>query len=61
MTQSKLKLVKNTANEGVSLAVHRKGVNIGVLNHAPKQGQSQQHKVPLKVSDLKFVITFFLL
>jgi len=35
-TQSKLKLVKNSHNTGVSLAVQQKGVNIGVMKHAPK-------------------------
>lgn len=35
-TQSKLKLVKNSNNPGVSLAVQQKGVNIGVMKHAPK-------------------------
>lgn len=42
MTQSKLKLVKNTANNGVSLAVQKKGVNIGVLQHSPKAQPQQQ-------------------
>lgn len=41
MTQSKLKLVKNPAGEGVSLAVQRKGVPIGLLHHAPKGSGAQ--------------------
>ncbi|KAJ8953861.1 hypothetical protein NQ314_007201, partial [Rhamnusium bicolor] len=55
-TQSKLKLVKNSDNEGVSLAVQKKGVNLGVLKHTPKHPQ-QQVKTPLKatVTAIKFV------
>lgn len=65
MTQSKLKLVKNNDNEGVSLAVQKKGVSLGVLKHgpkhaspspspqpqnSPKQQQSQQLKQALKAT-----------
>lgn len=65
MTQSKLKLVKNNDNEGVSLAVQKKGINVGVLKHAPKNAphspspqpevspkpqQSQQLKQVLKAA-----------
>nr|CAI5865175.1 unnamed protein product [Callosobruchus analis] len=39
LMQSKLKLVKNVDDHGVSLAVQKKGVNLGVLKHAPKHGQ----------------------
>lgn len=42
MSQSKLQLVKNTSNDGVSLAIQRKGVNIGVLQHQPKQSDSNK-------------------
>lgn len=44
LTQSKLKLVNNTANNGVSLAVQKKGVNIGVLQHSPKSQPQQTEK-----------------
>ncbi|KRT83205.1 PHD finger motif containing protein [Oryctes borbonicus] len=40
MSQSKLQLIKNSSNDGVSLAIQRKEVNIGVLQHQPK------HQVP---------------
>lgn len=50
MSQSKLQLVKNIDNEGVSLAVQRKGVNVGVLQHAPKQQHMNLPKIPKKVS-----------
>ncbi|XP_025831457.1 uncharacterized protein LOC108740585 [Agrilus planipennis] len=42
LSQSKLKLVRNVSNEGVSLAIQRRGVNIGLLNHSPKAQQNQQ-------------------
>ncbi|XP_018574106.1 death-inducer obliterator 1-like isoform X2 [Anoplophora glabripennis] len=48
-TQSRLKLVKNTDNEGVSLAVQKKGVSLGILKHSPKPPQ-QQLKPPLKAT-----------
>lgn len=62
MTQSKLKLVKNNDNEGVSLAIQKKGgANVGVLKHAPKHSpspspqpspkpQNQQQKQSLKAA-----------
>ncbi|KAJ8975229.1 hypothetical protein NQ317_014658 [Molorchus minor] len=49
LTQSKLKLVKNTDDEGVSLALQKKGVNVGVLKHLPKQALPQT-KPPLKAT-----------
>ncbi|KAI4464945.1 transcription factor s-ii zinc finger domain-containing protein [Holotrichia oblita] len=56
MSQSKLQLVKNTSNDGVSLAIQRKGVNIGILHHQPKHQQqidsSKQHK---KFTGLKII------
>lgn len=54
LTQSKLKLVKNTTNDGVSLAVQKKGVNVGVLQHAPK---SQQQHADKKQQQVKQVTT----
>ncbi|XP_044750195.1 death-inducer obliterator 1 isoform X2 [Coccinella septempunctata] len=36
LTQSKLKLVKNTEDQGVSLEVRKKGVKVGALKHLPK-------------------------
>lgn len=48
-TQSKLKLVKNTDNEGVSLAVQKKGISLGILKHSPKTVH-QQLKPPLKAT-----------
>ncbi|XP_017775816.1 PREDICTED: death-inducer obliterator 1-like [Nicrophorus vespilloides] len=60
-TQSKLRLVKNTSNEGVSLAIHKKGVNIGVLQHSPKEPQEilnskQTPKKPgLNITGLKII------
>ncbi|XP_066147349.1 death-inducer obliterator 1 isoform X2 [Euwallacea fornicatus] len=36
LTQSKLKLVKNSNNDGVSVAVQQRGVNVGIMAHAPK-------------------------
>ncbi|CAG9824961.1 unnamed protein product [Phaedon cochleariae] len=71
LTQSKLKLVKNVHDEGVSLAVHKKGgVNVGVLKHAPlkhapKSGGGaeatppKQQGTPLKqhATPLKGVVT----
>nr|CAH7749396.1 unnamed protein product [Callosobruchus chinensis] len=44
MMQSKLKLVKNVNDHGVSLAVQKKGVNLGVLKHAPKHAQPAQQE-----------------
>ncbi|KAK9744164.1 Transcription factor S-II (TFIIS), central domain [Popillia japonica] len=56
MSQSKLQLVKNTSNDGVSLAIQRKGVNIGILHHQPKNQQqidsTKQHK---KITGLKII------
>ncbi|XP_076253902.1 protein partner of snf isoform X1 [Rhynchophorus ferrugineus] len=56
LTQSKLKVIKNPNNEGVSLAVQQKGVNIGVLKHLPKhppqanqQGQVQKTVKVIKI------------
>ena len=57
MSQSKLQLVKNIENEGVSLAVQRKGVNVGVLQHAPKQ-HINLPKIPKKVI---FMFKFYIL
>lgn len=58
MTQSKLKLVKNNDNEGVSIAVQKKGTNIGILKHAPKDpshspSQQPQHSPKLQNQQLK--------
>ncbi|CAH0557349.1 unnamed protein product [Brassicogethes aeneus] len=53
MTQSKLKLVKNTDTEGVSLAIQNKAGVVGVLKHAPKQIVNV--KTPTKVSHFKIV------
>ncbi|CAG9854881.1 unnamed protein product [Phyllotreta striolata] len=51
LTQTKLKLVKNANNHGVSLAVQKKGgVNVGIIRHSPKQQQHQQVKSVLKAS-----------
>lgn len=51
MAQSKLQLIKNASNEGVSLAIQRKGVNIGILHHQPKQQQqTDSNKLQKKVS-----------
>lgn len=36
LTQSKLKIVKNKEDHGVSLAVQSKGLKIGTLKHSPK-------------------------
>ncbi|XP_030765439.1 death-inducer obliterator 1 isoform X2 [Sitophilus oryzae] len=55
-TQSKLKFIKNPNNDGVSLAVQQKGVNIGVLKHAPKhisQPGQQQLETPKTVKVIK--------
>lgn len=49
LTQSKLKIIKNTGNQGVSLAVQKKGVNVGVLPHLPK-AQSNNKPVILNAS-----------
>lgn len=53
MTQSKLKLVRNTDSEGVSLAIQNKGVNVGVLKHAPKH--ALQVKTPTKAPQFKII------
>lgn len=55
-TQSKLKLVKNTDNEGLSVAVQKKGISLGILKHSPKTVQ-QQPKPPLKptVAGIKII------
>ncbi|XP_022913665.2 death-inducer obliterator 1 isoform X1 [Onthophagus taurus] len=45
MMQSKLQLVKNSGNDGVSLSVNKKGVSIGVLEHSPKQEQGLKSKL----------------
>ncbi|KAG5896281.1 hypothetical protein JTB14_033575 [Gonioctena quinquepunctata] len=51
LTQSRLKLVKNPNNHGISLAIQKKGVNVGVLPHSPKHPQpSTQPKTPLKAT-----------
>ncbi|ENN78709.1 hypothetical protein YQE_04881, partial [Dendroctonus ponderosae] len=53
LSQSKLKLVKNANNEGVSLAVQQKGVNIGVMAHSPKRSsQTNQEQGTPKVTKL---------
>lgn len=44
-----MKFVKNTDNEGVSIAVQKKGINLGILKHSPKTVQ-QQPKLPLKAT-----------
>lgn len=36
--------MKNTTNNGVSVAVQKKGVNIGVLQHSPKAQMKQQQQ-----------------
>lgn len=46
LTQSKLKLIKNNDNEGVSLAVQKKGINVGVLKHAPKHSSQSPSPQP---------------
>lgn len=48
LTQSKLKLVRNdgTPAGGVSLALQKKGVNIGLLKHGPGGPQRQPGGVP---------------
>ncbi|XP_050497701.1 death-inducer obliterator 1 isoform X2 [Diabrotica virgifera virgifera] len=51
LAQTKLKLVKNTTDHGVSLAVQKKGVSVGIIKHSPKQQQlHQQVKSALKAS-----------
>ncbi|XP_074031171.1 uncharacterized protein isoform X2 [Leptinotarsa decemlineata] len=52
LTQSRLKLVKNVNNHGVSLAIQKKGVSVGVLAHSPKHPtpQQQQTKAILKAT-----------
>ncbi|GJQ67593.1 hypothetical protein Trydic_g8399 [Trypoxylus dichotomus] len=56
MSQSKLQLVKNTSNDGVSLAIQRKGINIGVLHHQPKhQGQTESNRLHKKITGLKII------
>ncbi|XP_050307605.1 death-inducer obliterator 1 isoform X2 [Anthonomus grandis grandis] len=53
LTQSKLKLIKNPNNTGVSLAVQQKGVSIGVLKHAPKHPPEQLNQTPTKPKVIK--------
>lgn len=53
LNQSKLKIVKNTDNDGVSLAVQKKGVNVGVLKHSPKQ--SPQQPLQAKITSYKIL------
>ncbi|KAJ8913501.1 hypothetical protein NQ315_017051 [Exocentrus adspersus] len=58
LTQSKLKLVKNSDNHGVSLALQKKGANLGILKHSPKHpNPNQQHEKskPLKVTGVKIL------
>ncbi|CAH1977659.1 unnamed protein product [Acanthoscelides obtectus] len=67
LMQSKLKLVKNTEDHGVSLAVQKKGVSLGVLKHTPKHTQAiQQHqqqaadgqnKTPVKLNYTNIKVT----
>ncbi|XP_060518841.1 uncharacterized protein LOC132697387 isoform X2 [Cylas formicarius] len=49
LSQSKLKFVKNANNEGVSLAIQQKGINIGVLKHAPKHQTPEQQIRSFKI------------
>ncbi|KAL1497120.1 hypothetical protein ABEB36_008130 [Hypothenemus hampei] len=57
LSQSKLKIVKNQHNEGVSLAVQKKGVNVGVMAHAPKHQPitPKSGKIPQKDSKIKLI------
>lgn len=50
MTQSKLKIIKNNDNEGLSLAVQKKGVNVGVLKHGPRHASESPSPQPIQQS-----------
>ncbi|KAL3281806.1 hypothetical protein HHI36_005007 [Cryptolaemus montrouzieri] len=45
LTQSKLKIVKNTEDHGVSLEVRKRGLKVGVLKHMPKHDESLKTEI----------------
>ncbi|XP_057670798.1 uncharacterized protein LOC130902588 isoform X2 [Diorhabda carinulata] len=54
LSQTKLKLVKNSNNQGVSLAVQKKGgINVGVMKHSPKHQQQQLEQQQLQHQQVK--------
>lgn len=59
MAQSKLQLVKNASGKGVSLAVSKKGVQVGVLPHSPKAGGQIKLIPATKVSTTYFYDSYY--
>ncbi|KAK9888802.1 hypothetical protein WA026_001025 [Henosepilachna vigintioctopunctata] len=53
LTQSKLKIVKNEENQGVSLEVRQKGVKVGILKHLPKHEENTTLKSDSKSPSVK--------